>query len=205
MIVVAGDSTMVPTCSSRHLKLNQNLAWVWHFSALAKAFLGEPEAAIEQAARAMRLSPQDPETFAMQMATAWGCFFLARRGGVAIGPRRHCGTSTQLPDRGLSLRPQLPMLVGWLRQSGPWRAARLDPALRLSNLQQLSALPPPAGFRPLGGWSASGGAAGMQCGNNPPTGYAIDREETFRGGVTVQMSKWVQPAQVHRGRAGRGR
>ena len=78
LVVVAGDLDDGAALLEQALALNQNLAWVWHFSALAKAFLGEPEAAIEQAARAMRLSPQDPQTFAMQMATAWGYFFLGR-------------------------------------------------------------------------------------------------------------------------------
>ena len=37
------------------------------------------------------------------------------------------------------------------------------------------------------------------------SGYAIDREEAFWGGVKVHMSKRVEPAQDHLGRAGRGR
>ena len=78
LVVVAGELDQGAALLDQALALNQNLAWVWHFSALAKAFLGEPEAAIEQAARAMRLSPQDPQIFAMEMATAWGHFLLGR-------------------------------------------------------------------------------------------------------------------------------
>jgi tetratricopeptide (TPR) repeat protein len=45
---------------------------------LAKAFLGEPEIAIERATRAMRLSPQDPQQFGMKIAMAWAHFFAGR-------------------------------------------------------------------------------------------------------------------------------
>ena len=59
------------------LALNPNLGWAWHFIALARAFLGQPEIAIEHAARAIRYSPQDPQIFAMQTAAAFGRLWLA--------------------------------------------------------------------------------------------------------------------------------
>ena len=136
LIVVAGDLDDGAALLEQALGLNQNLAWVWHFSALAKAFLGEPEAAIEQAARAMRLSPQDPQTFAMQMATAWGYFFLGRDqeasswaeaalrqqpnflvgACVAAAAAAHAGRKAEA-DRALT------------------RLRELDPTLRLGNLK----------------------------------------------------------------------
>jgi TolB-like protein len=78
LVIVAGDLDDGSAMIDRSLALNPNLAWAWHFSALAKAFGGEPEAAIEHAARAMRLSPQDPQTFGMQIAAAHGHFFAGR-------------------------------------------------------------------------------------------------------------------------------
>jgi adenylate cyclase len=74
LIVVAGELDDGAALIERSLELNPNLAWVWHFSALAKAFLGEPEIALDHAARAMRLSPQDPQMFAMQVAAAFAHF-----------------------------------------------------------------------------------------------------------------------------------
>jgi TolB-like protein/class 3 adenylate cyclase len=138
LIVVAGELDDGADLLDRALALNQNLAWVWHFSALAKAFLGEPEAAIEQAARAMRLSPQDPQTFAMQMATAWGHFFLGRDAEASDWAEA-------------ALRQQPNFLIGATvaaaaaahagRTAAAGRAmARLrglDPALRLANLHEL--------------------------------------------------------------------
>src|SRR5262249_48167783 len=54
----------------RALVLNPNLAAAWIFSSWVKVWLGEPEVAIERSARAMRLSPNDPQFFNMQAGTA---------------------------------------------------------------------------------------------------------------------------------------
>jgi tetratricopeptide (TPR) repeat protein len=78
LAVVVGDLDDGPALIARSLVLNPNLAWAWQFSALASAFRGEPEIAIEHAARAMRLSPQDPQMFAMHTAAALGHFFSGR-------------------------------------------------------------------------------------------------------------------------------
>ena len=62
----------------RALVLNPNLAAAWTASSLVKVWLGEPEVAIERAARAMRLSPQDPLSFIMQSAISAAHFFTGR-------------------------------------------------------------------------------------------------------------------------------
>ena len=62
----------------RALTLNPNLAWAWLFSGLINAWTGEPEIAIDHAARAMRLSPQDPHVVSMQSATANAHFVAGR-------------------------------------------------------------------------------------------------------------------------------
>jgi tetratricopeptide (TPR) repeat protein len=56
--------------------LNSNLAGAWSFGGWAKVWLGEPGAAIERFARAMRLSPLDPFVPGMQAGTAYAHFFL---------------------------------------------------------------------------------------------------------------------------------
>ena len=78
LVIVVGDLEYGDTLLDRALALNPNLAWGWHFSALAKAFLGQTEVAIERASRAMRLSPQDPQQFGMKIAMAWAHFFACR-------------------------------------------------------------------------------------------------------------------------------
>jgi len=62
----------------RALQLNPNLAWAWLFNGWATIWLGEPEAGMEHVARAMRLSPHDPQMVAMEAATAYAHFFAGR-------------------------------------------------------------------------------------------------------------------------------
>jgi tetratricopeptide (TPR) repeat protein len=78
LVVVAGELDEGAALLDQALALNQNLAWVWLFSGLAKVYLGEPETAIEQSERAMRLSPQDPHTFGMEIVVAQAHLCLGR-------------------------------------------------------------------------------------------------------------------------------
>ena len=61
----------------RALVLNSNSAEAWSFGGWVKIWLGEPEAAIERFARAMRLSPLDP-SLRTPSGTAHAHFFLGR-------------------------------------------------------------------------------------------------------------------------------
>jgi tetratricopeptide (TPR) repeat protein len=60
----------------RALVLNSNLAEAWFYGGWVKNWLGEPEAAIERFACAMRLSPLDPLATEMRVGTAHAHFFL---------------------------------------------------------------------------------------------------------------------------------
>jgi TolB-like protein len=71
---LVGGATFI----ERALVLNPNLAATWFFSGYVKIFLGEPEAAIERFAHAMRLSPLDPNFAAMKAVTGLAHFFAAR-------------------------------------------------------------------------------------------------------------------------------
>ena len=62
----------------RALVANPNLAQAWFVSGWVKVWLGEPEEAVEREARAMKLSPQDPQIFNMQAGTAAAHFFAGR-------------------------------------------------------------------------------------------------------------------------------
>jgi TolB-like protein/class 3 adenylate cyclase len=78
LAAVAGELDDGAALVDRALALNQNLAWAWLSGSWVKVYLGEPEAAIERAGRAMRLSPQDPQMFSMQTAIALAHFFAGR-------------------------------------------------------------------------------------------------------------------------------
>ncbi len=60
------------------LALNPNLALAWHCSGWTRAFLGEPETAIEQLTHTMRLSPRDPLSFRAQGGVAFAHFLAGR-------------------------------------------------------------------------------------------------------------------------------
>jgi tetratricopeptide (TPR) repeat protein len=75
---VLGDLDGAATYIDRALVLNPNLAGAWYFSGWVKVWLGEHEIAIEREARAMRLSPHDPQIFNMQAAIAAAHFFVGR-------------------------------------------------------------------------------------------------------------------------------
>jgi TolB-like protein len=67
---LAGDLDTGIELLDRALMLNPNSATAWFLSGFLRAFYGEPEVATDHFARAMRLSPLDPEMFRMQTGTA---------------------------------------------------------------------------------------------------------------------------------------
>jgi TolB-like protein len=75
---VVGELDHANALLERALVVNPNLAAAWIFSGWVKVWLGEHEVAIEHEARAMRLSPHDPQTFNMQAGTAAAHFFAGR-------------------------------------------------------------------------------------------------------------------------------
>jgi TolB-like protein len=75
---VVGDLDDAATFVDRALVLNPNLAGAWYASGWVRVHCGEPEIAIEHFARAMRLSPLDPQMIAMQAGTAFAHFLAGR-------------------------------------------------------------------------------------------------------------------------------
>ncbi|MDB5634570.1 MAG: CadC-family transcriptional regulator [Tardiphaga sp.] len=62
----------------RALVLNPNLAAAWFLGGFLRVWHGEPDGAIEHFARAMRLSPLDPELYRMQAGMAVAHLFAGR-------------------------------------------------------------------------------------------------------------------------------
>ena len=125
----------------RALALNPNWAYAWAASGWMKLCFGEPDAAIEHTATAMRLSPLDPMTFAWQSFTA-----LAQ---ICCGQYHE---AVDWAEKSLRAQPDYPAtlrvaaacyaLTGRLNEARGVIALlrRLDPTLRASNLE--SVLPP---------------------------------------------------------------
>jgi len=78
LAVVVRDLEAGAGLIDRALVLNSNFAEAWSFDGWVKNWLGEPEAAIERFARAMRLSPLDPSLLRMPSGIAHAHFFLGR-------------------------------------------------------------------------------------------------------------------------------
>ncbi len=135
---VVGDVDDGAALIDRALALNPNLAWAWLFSGWAKVWLGEPEVAIERAARAMRLSPQDPHMFTMQADIACAHFFAGRYdeawswAETAVREKPDYGFPTCVAAASAALAGRLAEA-----EKAMARLRQLMPELRISNLKDL--------------------------------------------------------------------
>ena len=138
LVVVGGALDEGGALVEKSVALNPNLALALHFSAFTKSWLGQPEIAIEHAERAIRLSPQDPQLFAMRTAAAFGHFVAARYdqafasadAALREQPNFFIGQSILAASGALADRlPEAKNAMANLR--------RLNPALRISNLKDL--------------------------------------------------------------------
>ena len=122
----------------RALVLNSNLAEAWHWGGWVKSFLGEPEAAIERFARAMRLSPVDPRMTGMRGGTAFAYFLLGRYdeatswAAMALHDTPHFqpGLRVAAASNAMAGRPEQ-------AHKAMVRLRQLNPALRVSNLKDI--------------------------------------------------------------------
>jgi TolB-like protein/class 3 adenylate cyclase/Flp pilus assembly protein TadD len=117
------------------LVVNPNLAWAWHISGFSKALSGQPEAAVKHATHAMRLSPQDPQFFAMRAVVALGHYLAGRydeaypwaEAALREKPNFLIAAGTAAASAALTGRPDdAARAMGRMRQ--------VNPDLRLSNL-----------------------------------------------------------------------
>jgi TolB-like protein len=141
LMYVVRDLEVGAALIDRALVLNSNLAVAWNWGGWVKNFLGEPEAAIERFARAMRLSPLDPLVAAMRAGTAHAHFLLGRYDQAASwaamalqdNPDYQPGLRTAAASNAIAGRPeQAHKAMARLRQ--------LNPALCVSTLKDV--LPP---------------------------------------------------------------
>ena len=119
----------------RALVLDPNLAAAWFLGGFLRIWRGEPDDAIEHFARAMRLSPLDPEMYRMQAGMAVAHLFAGR-----------FDVASSWAEKAYRELPSFLMVVGIIAAShalaGRADEARramnhlrqLDPTLRISNL-----------------------------------------------------------------------
>lgn len=158
-LIMFGDTENGAALIDKAVVLNPNLAWARHIDGFAKAICGDPDGAVEEASLAMRLSPQDTQTFAMQGVVALG-HFLARRDEEAYA----------LAVVSMHELPNFPLASGVAAASAALsgrdaeaalamdRLRGQDPALRLSNLSNWFAFRRP---EDLARWSEGLRKAGL--------------------------------------------
>ena len=147
LVIVVGDLKGGAALIDQSLAINPNLAWAVSFSAIANAFLGKPDAGVERAARAMRLSPQDPQMFGMQIGIAWAHFFAGRHeDALAWAETAQRGQSNFF--MATCVEAAAAAHAGRLvdAQKAMARIRHLNPALRLSNLKELLPFERPQDF-----------------------------------------------------------
>jgi TolB-like protein/class 3 adenylate cyclase len=137
---VARDPEGAAPLIDRALVLNSNLAVAWSYGGWVKTWLGEPEAAIERFARAMRLSPLDPMARGMQAGTAYAHFFLGRYGEAASWAAMALQDDPDFQP-GLRIAAASNAMAGQPEQAhkAVARLRQLNPALRVSTLKNVLA------------------------------------------------------------------
>ena len=132
---VAGRFADADALTERALKLNPNYAWGWFFSGFVKAVSGEPELAIERCSRALKLSPQDPLSYSMEVSIATA-HFMAGRYAEALAQAEKASRMQPHRFSTLSLIAACSAHLGQQEKgrSAAVRLHELEPNLRLSNL-----------------------------------------------------------------------
>jgi TolB-like protein len=97
---LAGDLDGGIVLIDKALVLNPNLASAWFLGGFLRVWRGEPDAAIEHFARAMRLSPLDPEMYRMQAGMAVAHLFAGRFAAASSWAEKGIQGSADLLDGG---------------------------------------------------------------------------------------------------------
>ncbi|MBR1287702.1 adenylate/guanylate cyclase domain-containing protein [Bradyrhizobium sp. AUGA SZCCT0177] len=138
LMYVACDLWEGATLIDRALALNSNLAEAWSNGGWAKNWLGEPEAAIERFARAMRLSPVDPTAGRMRSGTAYAHFLLGHYDEAASWAAKALQDNPELQPA-LRQAAASHAMAGRADQAhkAMARLRQLNPTLRISNLKDV--------------------------------------------------------------------
>lgn len=138
LIIVVGDIHDGVAMIDRALALNPNQAFAWLSSSFARISLGELDRAIEHTERGMRLSPQDPQMFAMEIAIAVAHLFAGRH-DLALAWAEKSVQERPNFFFGTCVTAASGALAGDLARArkAMARLRQLNPALRISNLAEM--------------------------------------------------------------------
>jgi tetratricopeptide (TPR) repeat protein len=144
LVDVAHDFDAGRRFIGRALALNPNLASAWYASGWLNVFIGEPETAIKHMANFERISPFDPAMPRMQSATAFAHVFAGRYEAAVVHAEAALSENPVL-HMGLRAAALSCALAGYTRSAQVFmaRLREIDPALRISNLQDVTPLQRP--------------------------------------------------------------
>lgn len=116
--------------------LNPNLATAWYLGGILRALRGETDAAIENMAHAVRLSPLDQEMFRIQAGMSIAHFFAGRFDTASMWAEKALGNlpTLLLPVVLVAASHALSGRTSKAKQAIQ-RLHELDPTLRISNLK----------------------------------------------------------------------
>ena len=134
LLIVGQDVAGGRTALDRATKLNPNLAIALAYRSIALALTGEPQAAIEDATKALRLSPIDPSGY-----LAFAGITIAR---IALNGYDEAAIAARTI---IDMNPRFPMAYAWAIVA---ECGRGDKAQADFRLQQLETIIP--GFKPEG-------------------------------------------------------
>ena len=124
LLIVAHDLTRGRAALDKATLLNPNLAVAIAYHGIALALTGEPEAAIEDANKLLRLSPVDPHDFLAWQAIAVAKIDLNEYDAAAIAAQKT-----------IDINPRFPMAYAWALVA---ECGRGDKAQAEARLRQLS-------------------------------------------------------------------
>jgi adenylate cyclase len=135
---IVGDHDAGKALADRAVALNPNYAWGWLWCGWVRVWRGEPEAAIDCVARALRLSPTDPHSYSMYCVMAFAHLFsghhteAASWAEMAVREKPNVLITVSIAAASNALSGRLEEAARAIAQ-----VRRLKPALRLSNLKDL--------------------------------------------------------------------
>ncbi len=121
----------------RALELNPNSAHAWFIQSWNRLYAGEFDAAIEHCQRAMRLSPQDPLLFQMDVGIAHAHFSASRPAEALVWSERALSKRASNPDALIVMAASLASLGREPEAQAAFaRYLLLDPHGRLEHLRE---------------------------------------------------------------------
>ncbi|MBL8705954.1 MAG: winged helix-turn-helix domain-containing protein [Rhodospirillales bacterium] len=138
LVFVAHDIETGAALIDRALLLNTNSTVGWHWSGWVKIWSGDPDAGVERASHAMRLSPLDPYLHGICHTVAHGHFFASRHEEAAAWAAKSLSEAPR-SHPALRISAASHAFRGDMEQarSAIERLRRIDPNLRISNLRNV--------------------------------------------------------------------